>query len=117
MNGKEHDAIVELTVHVESLCKRTEKYYEENKETHKEIIAKLDKSTDDLYNKMDSQKDVYADRITDCNKNFTRWRVFQWVIGFVIAGLMVIGGVAYNNHTKIAVHEAAATPHSQTTTE
>lgn len=77
--ANDHDLLTQLNTKMSMLCKQT-----------KIDNEKISDSLTDIYDKVDDQ-----------NKTFITWRLFKWVITFVVAGILAISSISYSNSLSI----------------
>ena len=114
MNGEETKQLAKLTVKIEQLCRNVDKYYKENREEHKDIMDRIDKSTEKFDVKfIKADDDCEGHRVEifkemkDLSKNKMSSSMFKWVLGglggLILLGMIAVSGLAIDN--KMNVHK------------
>lgn len=104
----DHDLLVELNTKLGQLCKNTEKNYLENNKAHDKIIEKIDENhktvngwVQNVHERIDDQVVSSTNRVDTCHKTFLQSKIFYWVVGFIIAGLVSVWGFASVQQSRI----------------
>lgn len=85
----DHDMLIRVDTHLDNLCKQ---------------ICKIEKTTDDIYVKIDEQKDFCLERQ---NKNFEmldkrpKWNIILWLFGGIFFCILMLGGFMLDNRSSI----------------
>lgn len=103
-NDSDHNMVVTNNAKLDIMCKQMCKL-EANDE---KILAKLDTVTNDLYNKVDDQKDVCIEREGNCSKTFVSNSIFRWIVTGIVGGMLTIGGFSYWTRHDLDIHTALA---------
>ena len=105
MEGKDHDILIKVAANLEglkgnvaTLCKQINTVDSHNRAEHKDIKTMID----DLGTKTSTaetsyQKDAKV-QIDKCNSKFLQTKVFLWVAGFIIAG--IIGAYSFTSYVQ-----------------
>lgn len=93
--SSDHDILIKVATSIDVLCKKVDKVDENNKQEHKDIRNMIDdnyklSAADDL-----KQLATTAKQVETCNSKFLQTKVFLWVLGFVIVG--VIGAYSFTS--------------------
>jgi len=95
MDKEDRDLLIKLSAKMDLLCKTANENNQDNKDTHKEIINKIDdnfrKTTiwvENVHERIDEQIKGTTQRVDSYNKTFLQSKTFYWVVGFIIAGLI-----------------------------
>ena len=79
------------------------------KENRKELCGKIGDLEGDntiahreLHRKLDAQKSYCAERPLICGRNWLSSKTFYWVVGGIVAFMMLIGGLALSNKDSIS---------------
>ena len=95
MDKKDHDLLVTLTNKMDELCRVGHKSDKGNKEAHDAILKRIDdnhEKTDKwvsaVHDRIDDQLKTKTDQVTLCHKTFVQSKVFYWVAGFIIIGVV-----------------------------
>ena len=89
MNENDHDLLVSISTKVTSLCSDFQSVKSENREDHQKMNDRLETNIDKKLNA----------------------KIFYWLIPFIIAGLLAVGGIASDNHYEIGQNEKAIEMH------
>jgi hypothetical protein len=97
MNGteKDHDILIKVATNLEALCKDIKKVDRENKEEHKEIKAMIRDNAQVATETKETVAKESKEQIEKCHSKFLHTRVFLWVAGFMIAG--IIGAYSFTS--------------------
>ncbi len=84
MSGKrsDHDILIQMEANLNNLCKKLNSVDDDNKEEHKEIRK--------LINEGQNWKTT---QVQECNNRFVHRKIFLWICGFIIMG--VIGAYGF----------------------
>ena len=105
MEGKDHDILIKVAANLEglkgnvaNLCKQINSVDSNNRTEHKDIKTMID----DLSAKTSTaetsyQKDAKV-QIDKCNSKFLQTKVFLWVAGFIIAG--IVGAYSFTSYVQ-----------------
>jgi len=100
MNGDDHIEIQKITVLLDILCEKFDKFDAENRQDHKDIIAKLDSNIEKVYEGLDNKTDKGT---------------FKWVVSglatLIFFCLITIGGLSIDNKMELAKLNDLLTDH------
>jgi predicted component of viral defense system (DUF524 family) len=99
MDKEDRDLLIKLSTKMDQLCKTTNQNSKDNIEAHKEIIQKIDSNfkttttwVENVHERIDDQIKGTAERVEKYNEAFIQSKVFYWVVGFIIAGIVSAWG-------------------------
>lgn len=87
----DHDLLIQLNQKMTDMCKSMDKEFKTNSDAHQDILDKIEKQ---------------RDCINGQSKRFISSKLFYWLVGFIILGLMSIGAVTADVSNKIGKVEA-----------
>ncbi len=77
--ANDHDLLIQLNTKVGLLCKQITVDNGDMKD-----------SLEHIYNRLDGQ-----------DKTFVTWKLFKWIVTFVVAGILAISSISYSNSLSI----------------
>ena len=83
----DHDLLTKLDQKMTDMCEIQKGSTANNIKAHSDIMKKID---------------VQQECIMNQSHKFVSSRLFYWLLGFIIIGLVAIGGVTADNNTKIS---------------
>lgn len=93
----DHDLLIKVETHLCDLCRK---------------LDKIDKTTDDIYEKIDEQKDTCAEvqrNNFDMLDKRPRWNIVLWLFGGVFVCLLMLGGFIFDNRNTINTYHPKVT--------
>lgn len=98
MEKTDHDILIEVSANLNSLCDRTHTIDTENKEEHKVIRELIDSNYKLTTNSETRIAEAKTRQLNVCNLRFLPTKIFLWICGFIIVG--VIGSYGFTNYVQ-----------------
>jgi hypothetical protein len=95
-NRADHDILIEVAANLNSLCSKIDKVDKDNKEEHKDIRTMINENFKNVVTAETTYQKEAKIQVDACNSRFLQTKVFLWVMGFVIAG--VIGAYSFTSY-------------------
>ena len=95
-NRADHDILIEVAANLNSLCSKIDKVDKDNKEEHKDIRTMINENFKNVVTAETTYQKEAKIQVDVCNSRFLQTKVFLWVMGFVIAG--VIGAYSFTSY-------------------
>jgi len=113
MDKEDHDLLVKLTTKMDQLCKTNKTVNEGNEKAHNAILNQIDKNHEKsdkwisaVHDRIDNQLLEKTNQVAICHKTFLQSKIFYWVVGFIIAGLVSAWGTISLFDTRVDKVEA-----------
>jgi hypothetical protein len=109
MNDRDHDILIRVAANLDTLCKKIDKVDsdynklsakldkvdQDNKDEHKEIREMIDTNARIAFETKETVANESRVQIEKCHSKFLHTKVFLWIAGFMIAG--IIGSYSFTN--------------------
>ena len=93
----DHDMIIRIDQKMTGMC---------------DVVNKIDTKVGKLDEKVDKIQAEGVCQYKDCSKTFVNRKIWMWITGFIVAGVIAVASYAQLNHDAIVQHEAQPT-HSE----